>query len=186
MRRRTWVAGAHDDADLGNHARGQGVLEEDIRVAAEGRDALLNPRAAGVEQADDRRADLQRLALDLQDLLGVRARQGAAEHGEVLGEDEDDAAIDAAPAGDDAVTRDPLLVHAELADPVLDEHVELFERALVEEQVDPLPGRQLALGMLAGDPLLAPAQTRLLAALLEFFQDVLHARRPLVETKLKP
>jgi hypothetical protein len=59
----------------GIDARGQGVLEEDVGIAGEAVDALLDARAAGVEQADDRRADLHGLALDLDDLLGVRARQ---------------------------------------------------------------------------------------------------------------
>jgi len=57
---------------------------------------------------------------------------------------------------------------------VLDEHVELLERALVEQQVDPLARGQLALGVLAGDPLLAAAQPGARAPLLELLEDVLH------------
>src|SRR5690606_32969043 len=77
------------------------------------------------------------------------------------------------PAGDDAVAGNPILGHAELGRPMLDEHVELFERAFVEEQVEPLPGGQLALSVLTVDPALAAAQARVFATLLELFKDKL-------------
>ena len=110
-RRRIDVAArarAHDDADLRDHARGDHVALEHVAIAAERRHALLDARAAGVEQADDRRPRLHRHVLDLGDLLRVRLRQRAAEHGEVLGEHEDRAAVDRAPAGDHAVAGDLL------------------------------------------------------------------------------
>ena len=66
-------ARAHDDRDLRDDARGQHVAQEHLAIAAERVDALLDARAAGVEQADDRRAVLQRHVLDLGDLLGVRS-----------------------------------------------------------------------------------------------------------------
>ena len=88
---------------------------------------------AGVVEADDGRADLQGEVHDLADLLGVGLGEAAAEDGEVLGEDEDEAAVDAAVAGDDAVAGNLLLGHAEVEAAVLDELVELLEGALVEE-----------------------------------------------------
>ena len=51
----------------------------------------------------------------LQIFCGVGFRERAAEDGEVLGEDVDQAAVDAAIAGDEAVAGDDLLVHAEVA-----------------------------------------------------------------------
>src|SRR5690349_14343594 len=51
-------------------------------------------------------AVLQRHVLDLDHLVGVRFRERAAEHGEILGEHIGDAAIDGAPAGDHAVAWD--------------------------------------------------------------------------------
>ena len=68
------AAGArpHDHADLRDDARGDDVALEHLAVAAERRHALLDARAAGVEQADDRRARLHRHVLDLDDLLRVR------------------------------------------------------------------------------------------------------------------
>ena len=109
---------------------GQHVALEDFRIAAERRHAFLDARAAGIVEADDRRAVAQRHVLHLLDLLGMGFRKRAAEDGEVLGEEEDGPAIDGAPAGDDAVAGDLVLLHAEIGRAVLDEHVELLEGVL--------------------------------------------------------
>ena len=61
-------------------------------------------------------------------------------------------------AGDDAVARDDLVVHAEVAAAVGDELVELFERAGIEQQLDPLAGGELAGGVLALEPVGAAAE----------------------------
>ncbi len=105
----------------------------------------------------------------------MRFRQRAAEYREILGEDIDDAAIDRAPAGDDAVARDLRLLHAEIGAAVLDEHVELLERALVEQKLDPLARRQLAARMLRVDALLAAAEPGFRPPFLEPAQNFLHA-----------
>ena len=70
------------------------------------------------------------------------------------------------------------LLHAEIGGAVLDEHVELLERALVEEDLDALARGQLALGVLGLDARLAAAQAGDLAAALEFLQHVLHRSAP--------
>ena len=91
-RRRIDVAAgarAHDHRDLRDDAGGEHVALEDLGIAAERRHAFLDARAAGIVEADDRRAVAQRHVLDLGDLLGMRLRQRAAEDGEILGEDED-------------------------------------------------------------------------------------------------
>ena len=108
----------------------------------------------------------------------MRPGQGAAEHGEILGEDIDGAAVDGAPAGDDPVAGDLLVGHAELVGAMFDEHVELLEAALVQQEVDPLPGGQLALGVLRGDAALAAAQLGLSATAGQFIEDMLHAGLP--------
>ncbi len=154
------AAGArpHDDANLRDDAGGDHVALEHLAIAAERGDALLDARAAGVEQADDGRPRPHRHVLHLHDLLRVRLRQRAAEHGEVLGEQIDRAAVDGAPAGDDAVAGDLLRLHAELGGAVLDEHVELLERALVEQQLDAFARGQLAALVLRLDALVAAAE----------------------------
>ena len=171
------AAGArpHDDADLGNDARGDDVALEHLAVAAQGGDALLDAGAAGVEQADDRRARLHGGVLHLDDLLRVGFRQATAEHGEILGEQEHGAAVDGAPAGHHAVAGDLLLLHAEVAGAVLDEHVELLERALVEQELDALARGQLAALVLRLDARRAAAGAGLGAALFQLVEDVLHA-----------
>ena len=65
----------------------------------------------------------------LQIFSGVGLGQRAAEHGEVLREDEHRPAVDAPGAGDHAVAGDLLLVHAEVVALVHDELVELEEGA---------------------------------------------------------
>ena len=66
------------------------------------------------------------------------------------------------------------LVHAEVGAAVFLEHVPLFEAAVVEQQFDALAGRQLALGVLGIDALLATTQAGLFALLLQLADDFLH------------
>ena len=87
-------ARSHDRGDLRHDARGERVAEKDVGVAAEGDDAFLDARAAGVVEADDRRAVLHRQVHDLHDLRGVRFGERAAEDGEVLRERVDEPAAD--------------------------------------------------------------------------------------------
>ncbi len=96
-------AGAHDGGDLRDDARGERVAQEDVGVAGERLHAFLDAGAAGIVEADDGSADAHGGVHDLDDLGGVGFRERAAEDGEVLGEDEDQAAFDAAVAGDEAV-----------------------------------------------------------------------------------
>ena len=99
-------------------------------------------------------------------LRAWRLGERAAEDGEILGEDIDDAAVDRAPAGDDAVAGDLGLLHAEIGAAVLDEHVELFEGVLIQQQLDAFARRQLAFRMLGIDAGLAAAQAGIVAAAL--------------------
>src|SRR5215469_5471405 len=69
-----------------------------------------------------------------------------------------------------------LLVHAEVDAAVLDEHVELLERALVHQELDALACRQLAALVLRLDAHLATAEPRVVAPHLELFEDILHRR----------
>ena len=61
------------------------------------------------------------------------------------------AAVDRAPAGDDTVGERPVVLDAEAVRAVAGEHVELDERAGVEQQVDALAGGELAALVLAPD-----------------------------------
>ncbi len=105
----------------------------------------------------------------------MRLGERAAEHREVLGEDEHRAAVHRAPAGDDAVAGDlRALVHAEVGRAVLDEHVELLERVLVHQKFDALARGQLAALVLRVDARLSAAEPRVRAPGFQLFENVLH------------
>src|SRR5688572_11655752 len=98
----------------------------------------------------------------------------AAEYGEVLREDVDDAAVDRAPAGHDAVAGDLGLLHAEIRRAVLDVHVEFLERVLVHQELDALAGRKLATLVLGRDAGFAATEPRDGASPLELVENIPH------------
>ncbi len=98
----------------GNDARGLHVAPEDLGVAGQRHDALLDARAAGVVDPDHGAAELHREVHHLADLLGEDLGQAAAEDREVLREDEHLAPEDRPVAGDDRVAPRPPLAHLEL------------------------------------------------------------------------
>ena len=82
-----------------------------------------------------------------------------------------------------AVARDLGLLHAEIVAAMLDEHVELLERIVVEQEFDPLARGELALGVLRRDALLAAADAGTFAAGVEAGEDVLHGRLRALEAR---
>ena len=173
-------AGAHDQADLRDHAGALDVADEDVAVGAERDDALLDPGAAGVVDADHRRPDLGGEVHHLAHLLRHHLAEAAAEDGEVLGEDEDGAAVDRAVAGDDGVAPGPFLLHLEVVGAVADEGVELLEGAGVEQLLDPLARGHLALRVLLLDRLLGGRVDRRLAQLAQVGELLLVGDRVLL------
>ncbi len=133
-------------------------------------------RAPPVVQADHRHAVLHGEIHDLADLFGMRLGERTAEDGEVLGEDVSGPAIDRAPAGHDAIARKLLGLHAEIGAAMRLVHVVFLEGAFIQQHIQPLARRQLALAMLRIDPLLAAAETGFRAPRFELFKDVLHGR----------
>ena len=93
----------------------------------------------------------------------MRLGQRAPEHREVLAEHEDEAAVDRAVAGDDAVAEDALVLEPESAAAVDDERVELDEGPRIEQQLEPLARGQLPFGVLLLDTFLTAAESRLRA-----------------------
>ena len=130
-------------------AAGEGVAQEDVGIASEGEDAFLDAGAAGIVEADVGCAVLKCGVHELADFLGVGFGERAAEDGEVLSEDIDEAAMHQAIAGDEAIAIDDLLIHVEVAAAVADEFVEFFEGGLVEEEFDAFAGGEFAVFMLA-------------------------------------
>ena len=127
------------------------VPVEDAPVRGQRDDTLLDARTGAVVEADERRADGLREIHHLVDLLGEDLAERAAEHREVLGEDEDLASVDRAPPGDDTIGQGAGVLDAEAVRPVAGEHVELDERVRVQEQREPLPHGELAPLVLALD-----------------------------------
>ena len=73
-----------------------------------------------------------------------------------------------------------MLVQSEVGRPVTDLTVELEEAALVQQQVEPLPGGELALLVLLGDPVGTTALLGEFLAVMEFvekFSGVGHGGR---------
>ena len=96
-------------------------------------------------------------SITLQIFCALALRERPAEHREVLREYIHQAALDAPVPGDEAVAGDDLIVHAEIAAAMRDQLIQLFERALVEQQFDALAGIEFAFLMLAGAALRASA-----------------------------
>ena len=153
--------GAADHRDLRDLAAQGDVLAEDAGVARERRGALLHARAAGLDEADDGRAGAPGEAQDPDDRVGVLLAERAAEVRRVLRVAEDRPAVDAAGAGDDAVTGPRLLAHPARA------HVraQQGERAAVAERLEALDrGKTLAL-LIGADHLDGHATSRQRTAL---------------------
>eukprot|EP00966_Prymnesium_polylepis_P028376 656799-Prymnesium_polylepis.1 len=129
--------------------------------------AHLDARASGVVEADDGRADLECLIHDFADLFGVRLAQRAAEHREVLREDEDAPPVDLAVARHDTVSRRLIVLHTEVDAAVGLEHVVLAECPWVKQQLQPLARRQLSLAVLRFNPTGSASEERRLLVLLE-------------------
>jgi hypothetical protein len=91
----------------------------------------LDAGASPIVDANHRCAVPQRQIHHLRHLLPHHLGEGAAEHGEVLGEDIDGAPFYLAPPGDDGVAEVFLLGHTELRAAVEDQLVEFLEATLV-------------------------------------------------------
>lgn len=81
--------------------------------------------------------------------------QTAAKDGEILREEEYQAAIDHPMTSHDTITRMGMVAHAKVLAAMFDEGVVLSERARVEEEADPLTGGELALLVLGNDTVLS-------------------------------
>ena len=161
-------ARTEDGRNLRDDTRSVDVALEDLSVTGEGAGTLLDTGTARVADADDGSANFHGLVHHLADLQRHGLTQGATEHGEVLGVDVDDAAVDGAVTGDDAVAEVLLLVETEIDGAMGHEHVSLFEAAFVEQDGDTFAGSHLALRMLGVDALLAATETGLTAFLQQF------------------
>lgn len=128
-------------------AGGQDVVAKDTAVQAQRDDTFLDARASTVVDADERTAGLDRQFLDLDDFLAVHLAKAAAKHRGVLAEDAHVAPVDGAVAGDHAVAERAFFTEIEVGAAVFGQRVQLDERILIQQRVDTLASRQLALGV---------------------------------------
>ena len=171
-------ARAHQRGDLRDHPAHHHLLAEQVAGAGEQRaDRLLDARARGVEQPHERHALLQRQLAQARDLQLAGHPHRAGHHREVVGADAGHPAVDAAVAGDHPVGGRVAAVHRALGEVRLRMDAQLGERALVDQQRDPLARGQLAGGVLARDPLLPAAEPRQRAPLGEVLGERAHAAR---------
>jgi hypothetical protein len=132
----------------------------------------LDAGAGAVVDADDGGPDPQRQVHELLDLVGEHLAERAAEHREVLREDEDLPAVDGAPTADDAVRVGPV-VEARLGR-AAGQQVELVKRPRIEQQVDALASEQLAPVVLALPRLVGAGSDGLFLALGQVGEPVAH------------
>ncbi|CKS90716.1 Uncharacterised protein [Mycobacterium tuberculosis] len=162
--------GSHDQRDLRDDAGGQDVVAKDTAVQAQRDDTFLDARASTVVDADERTAGLDRQFLDLDDFLAVHLAKAAAKHRGVLAEDAHVAPVDGAVAGDHAVAERAFFTEIEVGAAVFGQRVQLDERILIQQRVDTLASRQLALGVYFFDGILTDGVQRLFPAFVQLRQ----------------
>ncbi len=154
-----------DCADLGNNTRCVDVALENLGIASQSVNALLDAGATRVVQADNRSTLLHGQIHHLTHLQCHGLTQRTANDGCILSKHIHQTATDGTETGYNAVTVIGLLLHAEVGAAVLNKHVQFLETALVKEHVDALTGSEFALLVLLGNSLLATAQACFLATL---------------------
>ena len=133
----------------GNHAAGESVAQKNIGVTRQRSDAFLNARAAGIVEADQRRAGAHGQIHDLANFPGVSFGKRAAKNGEILRENINQPAVDASKAGNETVARWALLFHSKIDAVVADKFIQLLEGTFIEEQINAFASGEFAGFMLA-------------------------------------
>ena len=169
-------ARAHDHGNLRHNARGHDIALKHIRITGKRVDPLLDTGTARVVQTNHRRAILDGHVLNFGDFLRMSFGERSAKHCEILTKDIDNAAVDRAPSCDDTVAGWFALLHAKFDAAVRFEHVEFFERVLVQQQIDPLARGQLAFGVLRINTALTATHAGVFAAVFEFLKNIFHDR----------
>ena len=157
----TTSARTHDQGDLGNHTGGKGVTLENLRVTSQGVATFLDTSTAGIVQTDDGSTHVHSLVHHLADLLGIRAGERTAQHGEILGKEEDQTAVDGGMTGDNTIARIVLLFHTKMSAAVSLQLVVFAEGTLIHEQLDSFASAQFTSLVLRFDTLFTSADNSL-------------------------
>ncbi len=163
-------ARSHDATDLRDHAARECVAQKDVSITTETNNAFLNTRAARIIQTDNRRADLHREVHNLANLFRVSLGKGTAKHSEVLRQDEHVTGINQAVTSNHPIAGIDLLVKSEISRAMDHELVKLFERTVIQQELDAFASRHLSRVMLLLHTSVATACLRLNAALPQGLQ----------------
>eukprot|EP00961_Rhodomonas_salina_P265766 3592379-Rhodomonas_salina.1 len=139
-------------------------------------EAYLDASATRIVQANDRDSHEHRLVHNLLDLKRLRFGQAAAEHSEVLAENEDRSRVDGALTGYNRVTGILLFLHTELEASVLEQLVVFEERALIQHDFNSLSGSKLALLMLRINAFLSSSKLCLGPKVGQILPKLCHSR----------
>lgn len=174
-------AGPQDHGDLRDGAGRPGIPGEDLAVAGGGVDPLVETASAGVDQADQRAAGLHGQLLHGNDFGRMHLSHGTAQYRKVLGVHIDPPAVDQAVSCRYALPRRLLFVHAQHMAAVLDKGPDFHEGPRVQQQLQPLPGCQLAVGVLLVNGLLAAPQQNPGSSFAQFLKFIHHAHLPFLQ-----
>ena len=129
----------------------------------------MNTRAAGVDQADDRRAVAHGQIHHAADFVALHFAERAAVDGEILRVDVHRAPVDLAVARHDAFAHVGFGGEAGFVVALVgDERFQLVKRAGVEQHIQAFAGGEFTFGVLRGDPFIAAAGSRALADAPQF------------------
>jgi len=164
----TTGAGSHDHADLRDNPGVLGVAPEDFGISAQAANTFLDARPTGVNQANNGSAVAHRQVHHLADLVGLHFTQRTALDSKILGIDVHRPPINPAKASDHAIAGGFVRLGAGFIVPLDDKGFHLLEGAGVQQDVHPLAGSQLALGMLGSNSFFAAALAGFGAHLAQF------------------
>ena len=150
-----------------NHTGGKSVTLENLRVTSQGVATFLNTSTAGIVQTDDGSTHVHSLVHHLADLLSIGARERTTQHGEILGKEEDQTAVDGSMTSDDTITRIVLLFHTKMSAAVSLQLVVFAEGTLIDEQLDSFASAQFTSLVLRFDTLFTSADNSLVTGFSE-------------------
>src|SRR3972149_5955602 len=160
-------AWSHDQTDLRDEARVQGVAAEDLRITPQAGGAFINACTTRVDHTNDRGAALSRQIHQAGNFASVNLTQRAAHNGEILGVHVNGAAFQRTEAGDNAVGFDAV-ADTEVFTAVSRIRLNLIERTSVEQFSNALAGGQLAFSFILGNPFFSACFMRFCAAYAQF------------------
>mmetsp|Transcript_1669 Transcript_1669/g.3277 ORF Transcript_1669/g.3277 Transcript_1669/m.3277 type:complete len:416 (-) Transcript_1669:224-1471(-) len=162
-------ARAHDERELGNHARGFYVTLEHFSVATKRVYTLLDSGSTRVVQADHGCAVTHSHVHDFADFLSMGFGQRSTENGKILAENVHGAAINVAVTSDHTITIHLVLLHAKVSAPVHLEHIGFAKASLIKKDLKAFPSRELSLCVLLLYPLRSTTCKRVSTGSFELF-----------------